>query len=171
MAKDKNQKAFKDQYDDEEVLMVFPLGVLIISYVKPDSLPNETQYLLILLLSFLVGVILMFPSWIYWYFSVYIVTDKRFIQIVQKGLFTKSFSDIGIHHVQSVNYQVVGLQETLLGFGTIVVQTYLGDMVINNVHHPAAVTKEMSMVLREHGTSLGQNDTDEEPVEQEELEQ
>lgn len=171
---DNPKKQFKDQYDDEEVLMVFRkhpvvmrkglilfmLAILlgtIPSFIKP-----ELSYFYIGIASgFILGLILMFPSWIYWYFSVYIVTDKRFVQITQKGFFSKSFSDIGINHIQSVNYQVVGLQETLLGFGTIIIQTYLGDMIIHDVHHPGSTSKELSQVLREHGSVLTPS-TDEE---------
>lgn len=168
MSGKKNTKEFKDQYDDEEVLMVFRkhpvvmrkglilfmLAILlgtVPSFIKPEL----SYFYGGLAAGFVLGIILALPSWIYWYFSVYIVTDKRFIQITQKGLFSKSFSDIGINHIQSVNYQVVGLQETLLGFGTIIVQTYLGDMIIHNVHHPGATSKELSQILREHGSVLG----------------
>lgn len=168
MAKTKSNKQFRDQYDDEDVLMVFRkhpvvmrkglilfmfailLGTLP-SFIKPEM----SIFYGGLAGGFILGILVALPSWIYWYFSVYIVTDKRFIQITQKGLFSKSFSDIGINHIQSVNYQVVGVQETLLGFGTILVQTYLGDMVIRDVHHPNAITKELSQILREHGSVLG----------------
>jgi uncharacterized membrane protein YdbT with pleckstrin-like domain len=97
------------------------------------------------------GFLLFFPSWIHWYYSVYIVTDQRLIQITQKGLFNKSVVDIGLNQIQMVNYQVAGLQETLLGFGTIMMQTYLGDLMIHDVHHPAKTQKKLLGILREHG--------------------
>ena len=50
-----------------------------------------------------------------------------------------------------VNYEINGLQETLLGFGTIVVQTYVGDLTIHDVHHPAKVQKELLLILRDRG--------------------
>ncbi len=83
------------------------------------------------------GLIVFTPSWIGWHFSVFIVTDQRLIQITQKGLFHRAVADIGLAQIQSVNYEVSGLQETLLGFGTIKMQTYVGDLVIRDVHHPA----------------------------------
>jgi hypothetical protein len=72
-------------------------------------------------------------------------------RLPKKGFFKKRFSDIGLNQIQSINYQIVGIQETLLGFGTIVVQSYLGDIVINDVHHPEHVSKELSKLLRENG--------------------
>jgi uncharacterized integral membrane protein len=168
-----NKKQFKGQYEDEEVLYVFrkhpvvmrkglvvaslgllvgPIYVLVVSYVNPSITPNETQYLLILLAGFVFSVLLMFPSWIYWYFSVYVMTNQRFIQTTQKGFFHKSVSDIGIKHIQSVNFQISGMQETLLGFGSVLVQTYLGDILIHDVHHPAKVSNDLFGILREYGS-------------------
>ncbi len=43
------------------------------------------------------------------------------------------------------------MQETLLGFGTIKMQTYVGDLVIHDVHHPAKLQKKFLTILREEG--------------------
>jgi len=179
----KEKKLFKGQYDDEEVLHVFrkhpvvmrkgliiaslgllvgPLYVLAVSYLKPEYVPNETQYLLILLAGFVLFAVLMFPSWIHWYFSVNIMTNQRFIQVAQKGFFHKSVSDIGIKQIQSVNYQVSGIQETLLGYGSVLIQTYLGDILIHDVHHPETVANDLSGILRVHGTVIDSSKEDEE---------
>lgn len=162
------EKLFKDQYSDEEVLYVFRkhpivmrrgliyfmLAVLagtIPSFIKPEL----SYFYLGIGAGILLGCLLMLPSWIYWYFSVFIVTNKRFIQMTQAGFFKRGFSDIGLDHIQSINYEIVGVQETLLGFGTIVVQTYLGDMVIHDVHHPEKTTKTLSHILIEYGDMHG----------------
>ena len=165
-------KYFNDQFDDEEVLFVFrkhpivmrkglifgmaawlvgPLYTLILTYVRPDNLPTMNFFFMSLLWSMVLGLIILFPSWMAWYYSIFIVTDQRFIQITQKGLFHKSVVDLGLGKIQSTNYEVKGVQATLLGFGTIVIQTYMGDMVIHEVHHPANVVRELSTVLREQG--------------------
>jgi uncharacterized membrane protein YdbT with pleckstrin-like domain len=104
-----------------------------------------------LALGFLLGLIIFFPSWLGWHFSVFIITDQRFIQISQKGLFHRSVADLGLAQIQSVNYEISGLQETLLGFGTIKMQTYVGDLVVNDVHHPAQVQKKLLGILRKEG--------------------
>lgn len=99
----------------------------------------------------LLGVLLFAPAWIAWYYSVFIVTDQRFIQITQKGLFHRGVVDIGLNQIQMVNYEISGLQETLLGFGTIMIQTYMGDLVVHDVHHPAKIQKKMIHILRDQG--------------------
>ena len=157
-------KYFADQYDDEEVLMVFNqhpvvmrkgliLGMLAIALGTVPSffVPTMTMLGLGLLGGFVLGGIIFFPSWMRWHFSVYIVTDRRFLQINQKGMFKKSVIDLDLHQIQMINYEVNGLQETLLGFGTMVVHTYMGDLTIKELHHPAKIQKEMLQLLRERG--------------------
>jgi hypothetical protein len=93
----------------------------------------------------------MFPAWISWYYTMFIVTDQRFIQMSQKGMFNRSLVDIALSQVQMVNYEVAGMQETLLGFGTIMMQTYMGDLVIHDVSHPAKTQKKLLSILRDRG--------------------
>lgn len=59
--------------------------------------------------------------------------------------------DIGLNQIQMINYEVTGLEETLLGFGTINIQTFVGDLVIHHIHHPAKTQKKLLTILRENG--------------------
>lgn len=160
---DEKPKHFKEQFDDEEVLLVFrkhPVvmrkGLIlfmlaILAGVIPALIkPTYGWFFGGLGGGLLVGLILGFPSWVRWYFSVYIMTNRRFIQQT-RSLLQVNVVDIGLEQIQMINYQISGLQETLLNFGTIVVQTYVGDLVIRDVHHPARVQKKMVHELREMG--------------------
>lgn len=160
------QKYFADQFEDEEVLYVFRkhpivmrrgliLGLLAILFGSLVVFwqPTYTAFLLGVLGGAAVGALLMLPSWITWYFSVFIVTDKRLIQITQKGFFHRSVIDMGLNQIQMVNYQIAGLQETMLGFGTIMMQTFVGDLVIHEIGHPAKIQKKLLEILREQGVS------------------
>lgn len=163
---DKPEKYFDDQFDNEEVLYVFrkhPIVMrkgLVFGLLGPliGVLPTAIDPNLGFGVFFggfaagcLLGLLIFAPSWISWHFSVFIVTDQRFIQITQKGLFHRSVADLGLPQIQSVNYEVSGLQATLLGFGTILMQTYVGDMVIHDLHHPARVQKRILSILRDEG--------------------
>ncbi|HEX3568653.1 MAG TPA: PH domain-containing protein [Candidatus Saccharimonadales bacterium] len=160
------QKYFADQFDDEEVLFVFRkhpivmrkgliLGSLaLVLGTSVGLFKPEYAYLLGgMFVGFAVGTLIFLPAWIGWYFSVFIVTDQRLIQITQKGLFHRSVVDMGLSQIQMVNYQVAGLSETVFGFGTIMMQTFVGDLVIHDVHHPAAIQKKLLEVLRQQGVS------------------
>jgi hypothetical protein len=169
------QKYFEDQFDDEEVLYVFrkhpivmrkgiilwafamlagPLYTVLLTFVyanNPDKYPTPNFFLMSFFASVVLSIIVFIPSWLAWHFSVFIVTDQRFIQITQKGLFHRSVVDVGLNQIQMVNYEVAGLQETLLGFGTIMMQTYMGELLIHDVHHPAHIQKKMLKILRDKG--------------------
>jgi len=180
------EKYFADQFDDEEVLFVFRkhpivmrrgliIGLLMILVGTLPSLikPQTAVYLTGLGVGTLVGALIFLPSWIGWYFSVFIVTDQRLIQITQKGLFQRSVIDMGLNQIQMVNYQVAGLQETLLGFGTIMMQTFVGDLIIHEIHHPADIQKKLLEVLRARGVAVspgqGAASVPAEPAESEEM--
>lgn len=160
------EKYFADQFDDEEVLFVFRkhpivmrrgliIGLLAVLLGTVPSLfkPEYSVYLIGLACGLVVGALIMLPSWIGWYFSVFIVTDQRLIQISQKGLFHRSVIDMGLTQIQMVNYQVSGFQETLLGFGTIMMQTFVGDLIIHEIHHPANIQKKLLEILRDRGVT------------------
>jgi hypothetical protein len=169
-AEQTHEKYFDDQFDDEEVLFVFrkhpvvmrkglilgmlgPLIGILPCLFKPTL--GMSFFFEGLGVGIILGLILYSPSWISWYFSVFIMTDQRFIQITQKGLFHRAVADLSLAQVQSVNYEVSGLQETLLGFGTIMMQTYVGDLVIHDVHHPSKIQKELLGILRKQGVDAG----------------
>lgn len=163
---------FADQLDGEEVLLVFrkhpvvmrkglifgmlalligPLYTLALTYLRPNNMPSIGFFFESLLVSAVIGLIVFFPAWIHWFYSVFIITDQRLIQITQKGLFHRSVVDIGLNQIQIVNYEISGFQETLLGFGTITMQTYLGELIIHDVHHPTKIQKRILEILRDQG--------------------
>jgi hypothetical protein len=156
-------KHFKEQFDDEEVQLVFrkhPVvmrkGLIFSSLMLlVGVLPALVKPVYVVFFGGLIGGIIlaaavMFPFWVKWYFSVYIMTSHRFIQQT-RSMLQVNVVDISLEQIQMINYQIVGLEETMLGFGTIIVQTYAGDLVIHDVHHPAKVQKKMIHVLRELG--------------------
>ena len=86
-------KYFKEQFDDEEVRLVFrkhPIvmrkGLILASLgLLAGMIPAliKPQYSFFfggLGAGFGLAIILIFPWWVRWYFSVYIMTDRRFIQ-------------------------------------------------------------------------------------------
>lgn len=183
---------FKEQFDDEEVLLVFHkhpivmrkglifgsvglllpmlyIGALTFIYANtPEKLPSVNSFYFALAIGFVIAFLLMLPYWISWNYSVYIVTDQRMIQITQKGLFKRGMVALGLDQIQMVNYEIDGIEQTLLGFGTIVVQTVVGSLTINDVHHPAKIQKEMLHLLRDLGYSMsGTTQNQQEVVENE----
>ena len=164
-------RRFKEQFEDEDVQLVFrkhpivmrkglvlasfglligPLYTLALTYIHSSNPPTLGFFFASLGVGLILAAILIFPWWVRWYFSVYIMTNKRFIQQT-RSLLQVNVVDIGLDQIQMINYQIAGLEQTLLGFGTIMVQTYVGDLVIRDVHRPAGIQKKMVHVLRELG--------------------
>lgn len=160
---------FEDQFDDEEVLYVFrrhpivmrkglifgsfgllagPLYTLILTFTNTDNPPTMTFFYLSFVVSILLSALLFFPSWMGWFFSVFIVTNQRFIQITQHGFFHRNVSDLNLNLIQSINYDISGIEQTLLGYGTITMQTYVGDLVMEHIHHPAKTQRKIVDILR-----------------------
>jgi Bacterial PH domain len=173
------ERYFDNQFDDEEVLCVFhkhpivmrkglifssfamlggPLYTLALTFAHPNNPPSIPFFFASLAFSFVAAVLVFMPWWIGWHFSVFIITSQRLIQITQKGLFNRSVVDMGLRQIQMVNYEVAGLEQTLLGFGTIMMQTMVGDLVIHEIHHPAKVQKQILEILREQGITASSYD-------------
>ncbi len=163
---------FDGQFDDEDVLYVFrrhalimrrglvvsmsswligPVIILVLTYTRPNDPPSMVAFFLALIASIVLGSLLLLPSWVSWHFSTFIVTSQRFVQITQRGFFHSSFADMNLKQIQQVNYEIAGLQQTLLGFGTITLRTYMGELVIHDVPHPAKIQRKLVEILRDQG--------------------
>jgi hypothetical protein len=87
--------------------------------------------------GFAIGLILFFYHFVLWYFTIYIVTDQRIRQVTQQGFFGKDVIDLRLSKIQNISYNIPGFSGEIFHFGTIVIQTFVGDLVIKNVEHPS----------------------------------
>jgi hypothetical protein len=92
---------------------------------------------------------------------VFIVTNERIRQSSQKGLFGKTVIDLSLAKVQNISYNIPGFTGEFLNFGTIVLQTMVGDMVINKVAHCEQVYNELSNAIHAAGSGEDQLDNTE----------
>lgn len=168
--------SFPGQFKDEEVLLTFrrhPVvmrkGLIIMMATilagaviglftskHASTMPEFFRtFLSPIGVGFLLGAGALFYYWIGWNYTVCIVTNQRFISITQKGIFkSRSVSDIALDRILSVNYRVSGMLETLLGFGTIIIQTLVGDFVIAKVPKPARTQADVVSAIKESGVTL-----------------
>lgn len=155
---------FEGQHEDEDVLFIFrrhPVAMrkgfyaLLIPFllasipvlVQPDNLTN----LWVAFGGLGVGLVLFTYHWIGWYFSIFIVTDQRLRQITQKGFFNRSVIDVGISKIQNISYNVPGFTAAMLGFGSLIVQTYVGDLYLDRVQRPSKIYEDLQRVIKQHG--------------------
>ncbi len=153
---------FPGQIDGEIVKLVFrqhPLvmrkaliyGLLVIMFpVLPLAFPQIWSYpdvadILIKIAIFtpLVVLAVWFYRWIGWYYSVFIVTDRRLVIITQKGFFNRAVQEWQLDSIYNVNYHVDGFQAALFGYGDITAVTYMGEYVMTKIHKPVEIHRHI----------------------------
>jgi len=137
---------FKDKKRDEDIIIVLrrhwltfitqfmPIiagAIFIVSAhffiieFMPEILSGEGKVILFFVES-LVAMILWLVAFIFWidyYFDVWIVTDRRIIDIEQLGLFRRNVSELEHSKIQDVTTEIHGILPTLLKYGFVYVQT------------------------------------------------
>jgi len=64
-----------------------------------------------------------FTRWIDYYLDIWIITDKRIVDIEQKGLFRREVSEFSLDRIQDVTSETPNFIATILKYGNIRVQT------------------------------------------------
>lgn len=153
MAKEKPEEQaeldFEGQRPGEEVIFVFRRHIiamrkgfylllipLVITAIPPLIWQANLELFLLPVGGFILGLILFFYHFVLWYFTVYLVTNQRIRQVTQKGLFGKDVVELRLSKIQNISYNIPGFSGEIFGFGTIVIQTFVGDLVIRYVEHP-----------------------------------
>lgn len=154
--KDKPQLSFDGQRDDEKLLFIFRrhmismrkgfyllLVPLIITSVPPLIWSNNLELFLLPIVGLTIGLGIFMYHFILWYFTIYIVTDQRIRQVTQRGFFGKDVIDLRLSKVQSISYNIPGFSGDVFHFGTIVIHTLVGDLVIHHVEHPVKIYNKL----------------------------
>lgn len=153
---------FEGQRPNEKLLFVFRRHIismrkgfylllvpLLITAIPPLIWQDNLELFLLPLFGFGLGVILFFYHYILWYFTIYIVTDQRIRQITQKGFFGKDVIELQLSKIQNISYNIPGFSGEIFKFGTIVIQTFVGDLIINNVEHPEKIYNKLQNALND----------------------
>jgi hypothetical protein len=175
MAKKDNQDVeFEGQRDGEELLFVFRRHMIAmrkgfylllipfaLSSVPPLIWQSNLELFLLPIGGLVLGLILFSYHFLMWYFTIYIVTDQRIRQITQHGFFGKDVVELRLSKIQNISYNVPGLSGELFGFGTIVIQTFVGDLVINKVEHPDEIYNKLQDAVSQAIAQSPQGDYEE----------
>lgn len=159
-----SELAFDGQREGEKVKFVFRrhittarkglrfLIIMVIIGIIPMALwPDIKEMFWVFLGCVIVGVLGLLYAYMLWYFSMYIVTNERIRQITQKGLFKKTVVDLGIDKIQSVSVSTPNVIAGILGYGTILIQTGVGDLIISQVPKPNEIHNKLQNIAKEAG--------------------
>jgi len=88
---------------------------------------------------------LLLYGFVNYYLDVYIVTNKRIVDIKQKGFFSREIAELHLHQVQDVEAEVEGFFQTLMHFGSIHIQTAgeRENFIFEDVPHPYTLAKQI----------------------------
>ena len=102
-------------------------------------------------LFFLFGILFLFQTFMEYWLDIFIVTDKRILDINQTGLFHRTVSELRLYRTQDVTSEVKGFLHSMLDFGDVYVQT-AGEMErfhFEDVPHPNEVAKTILELAEE----------------------
>jgi uncharacterized membrane protein YdbT with pleckstrin-like domain len=154
--KSKQHLDFEGQRDGETLLFVFRRHMIsmrkgfylllipfVISAIPPLIWQSQLELFLLPVAGLVVGLVIFSYHYIMWYFTVYIVTDQRIRQVTQRGFFGKDVVELRLSKIQNISYNIPGLSGELFKFGTIVIQTFVGDLIIHKVEHPDEIYNKL----------------------------
>ena len=138
--------SFEGQDNDEEILFVihrhwfnifvqfipFLLGLFVVisvfvffMFVYPEAFAAIDRRLFVFVESVLLIFLWLFAFliWIDYYLDVWIITNKRIVNIEQKGLFVRAMSELYLFRVQDTTSEVKGFFPSMLNYGDVFIQS------------------------------------------------
>lgn len=99
-----------------------------------------------------------FATWIDYYFDFWVVTDQRIVSIEQKGLFSRTISQVHLSRVQDATAETRGILATFLQYGNVYVQSAGEEerFVFAQVPNP---NKVVTVIMQEHEKHAGSTGT------------
>ena len=91
--------------------------------------------------------------WTDYFLDVWIVTNRRIIDVEQKGLFNREIATMQLSKMQDVTTEVNGLLATMVGFGNVHVQTAGNEreFTIYGVKDPDKTREMLEEALLQYG--------------------
>jgi hypothetical protein len=130
------------------VLILPPASYFVLTYLYPGIFDVQMNFVIFLLVAsafFLGGWLFSFQMFIEYWLDIFIVTDKRVLDIDQKGLFDRTVSELRLYRTQDVTAQVKGFLHTILDYGDIFIQT-AGEQErfhFEDIPHPNQIAKSI----------------------------
>ena len=155
-------KAFNGQRDGEELLFVFRRHIiamrkgfymllvpLAVGAIPPLIWQDTLELFLLPVVGLGLGLIGFCYHFLMWRYTYYIVTDQRIRQVTQKGFFGTDVVELSLAKIQNISYNIPGFSGEVFHFGTIVIQTFVGDLIIRNVDHPEQISNQLQDAVSE----------------------
>ena len=168
-------RLFPGQQDNEEIVAVvrqhwfYLVGRILVwlvfvailfwfDYYAPTNFPELYQdpalgytnlvkniYVLFLVLGF-------FMLWTIYYLNVWIVTNKRVVDVAQSGIFNQRISELTFPNVEDITSDTSGIFGTFFSFGHVEIQTAGAQehFIFNNVPNPKDIERLIFNLMDKH---------------------
>lgn len=143
------------------IILLIPVIILIVYWLaNPDTFAGALgNFIVVFAGMYTLAVLgLLLYGFVNYYLDVYIVTNKRIVDIKQNGFFRREIAELHLHQVQDVEAKVEGFFQTLIHFGDIYIQTAgeRENFIFEDVPHPYTLAKEIvelheAQIESEHG--------------------
>jgi len=131
------------------VVMVLPIGAYsYLRIMQPEFLQNQTAMTLVVLVAcvfFLFLALFVYQQFLDYWLDMWILTNRRVINIEQNGLFNRVVSELRLYRVQDVTSEVKGFVRSMMDFGQCYVQT-AGEkdyFIFEDVPNPTKISKQV----------------------------
>ena|SRR5688572_13445664 len=125
-----------------------PFLIWYLPMYQPELVADPVMMPLVVLgcsAFFLFAWLFLFQNFMDYYLDVWIVTNKRVLNIEQTGLFARTVSELRLYRVQDVTSTIKGVAETLFDFGDVEIQT-AGEktrFIFEQIPHPNRISKSI----------------------------
>jgi hypothetical protein len=134
------------------VLLIIPLLLNGIFQKMPISQQEEPIFLAGILASvyYLYVLTFFFRAWVDHYLDLWVVTDKRIVNIEQKGLFSRTISTVKLYRIQDVTSEVKGFLPTFFHYGNVLIQSagHEGHFIFKQIPNPYSVSRKITALVK-----------------------
>ncbi len=141
---------------EHSIFIVLTLCIIIAAAVVVRGLSIElpagnSDALLIFTIALfgLLAWIVFFVGWTNYYLDIWVITNRRILDIEQHSFFTREVSEFRLDRVQDITVQVQGLIAEFFDFGDVHVQT-AGErhtFIISSAPHPYRVKEVITQAI------------------------
>jgi hypothetical protein len=127
-------------------LLLVPLLIKpFFDFTHLDVSLDKTTAILLLLSWDLLLLAIAFQKFLYWYFNIYIVTNKRIVDMDFFGLFYRKVSEALLANVEDVSISKGGILQNFFDFGNLMFQTAGAreNFLFESVPDPESVQKRI----------------------------
>lgn len=142
------------------ILLILPLLFFLFSSFLPENEFLTPFFLYLVSIYTLILTLIAFLMWVDYYLDVWIITDKRIIDIEQQGIFKREISEFMLDRVEDVTIEHKNFIEIMLKYGTIRIHT-AGEQTFSA--HDLPKVEEVKNIIIEEKMRSKQNENPKQP--------